>query len=157
VTAPVEIREARLPEIDELSALCYRSKAHWGYDAVFMARCVPHLRVSLEAIGKDFAFVATAGDRPVGVHQISVNGTGADLDLLFVDPPAIGTGVGRRLYRHAAGVALAAGCRKISIVADPFATAFYAAMGAQYVEDVPSDAIPGRMLPRYVHRLSSRR
>lgn len=151
------IRQARLAEVEALNALCVRSKAHWGYDAEFMARCVPHLRVSPEAIRKGLAFVALADGRPVGVHQVSVSGPTADLDLMFVDPPAIGTGIGRRLYRHAEDIALAAGCRELSIVADPFAKAFYAAMGALHVEDVPSDAIPGRMLPRYVQALRSPR
>lgn len=151
------IRGARLAEIEALSALCVRSKAHWGYDAEFMARCVPHLRVSPEAIWKGLAFVAVAGEVPVGVHQISGKGTSAKLDLFFVDPPAIGTGVGRQLYRHAEGVALAAGCRELIIDADPFAAAFYAAMGARYLEDLPSEAIPGRTLPRYVQVLRSPR
>lgn len=147
------IRGARLDEVEALSALCLRSKAHWGYDADFMARCVPHLRVSPGAIRKRLAFVATVAGRPAGVYQLSIAGQIAELDLMFVDPPAIGTGVGRRLYRHAEKVAREAGCRELTIVADPFAATFYAAMGAQYVEDVPSDAIPGRMLPRYVQVL----
>lgn len=151
------IRGARLDEIEALSALCVRSKAHWGYDAEFMARCVPHLRVSPEAVGKGLAYVAAAGEVAVGVHQISVKAASAELDLFFVDPPAIGTGVGRQLYRHAVGVALAVGCRELIIDADPFAAAFYAAMGARYLEDVPSDAIPGRKLPRYVQVLRSPR
>jgi GNAT superfamily N-acetyltransferase len=153
VTLDVAVRKARLAEAEDLSALCLRSKAHWGYDADFLARCVPHLRLSPEAIRNGLAFVAVADDKPLGVHQISVKGISAELDLFFVDPPAIGTGVGRRLYRHAESIALAAGCHELVIDADPFAAAFYAAMGAAYVEDVPSDAIPGRMLPRYVQVL----
>lgn len=153
MTSGVVVREARLAEAEDLSALCLRSKAHWGYDAGFLARCVPHLRVSPEAIRNGLAFVAVADDKPLGVHQISVKGASAELDLFFVDPPAIGTGVGRRLYRHAEGIALAVGCRELIIDADPFAAPFYAAMGATYVEDVPSEAIPGRTLPRYVQVL----
>lgn len=153
MTSDVRIRAARLAEIDELGALCLRSKAHWGYDAAFMARCVSSLRVTAGAIADDLAFVAAMGERPVGVHQLALKGAQAELDLLFVDPPAIGRGVGRRLYRHAEQLAMTRGCRELSIVADPFARTFYVAMGARYVEDGPSEGIPGRMLPRYVRDL----
>ncbi len=157
MTSGALIRAARLPEIDALSALCLRSKAYWGYDEAFMALCVPTLRVSAGAIADGLAFVAEFEGRPVGVHQLVLEGIRAELDLLFVDPPAIGTGIGRRLYRHAERLATSRGCRELSIIADPFATAFYVAMGARYVEDVPSDSIPGRMLPRYVHGLGPAR
>ncbi len=33
------IRAARPGEADALSALCLRSKAHWGYDDDFLERC----------------------------------------------------------------------------------------------------------------------
>ncbi len=122
-----------------------------------MALCVPTLRVSAGAIANALAFVAEVERQPSGVLQLEVKGARAELDLLFVDPPTIGAGIGRRLYRHAEQLATARGCRELSIVADPFACPFYAARGARYVEDVPSDSIPGRMLPRYVHVLGSSR
>ena len=31
------LRPARIEDLEALSALCLRSKAHWGYDAAFMA------------------------------------------------------------------------------------------------------------------------
>ena len=39
------VRSARAGEAASLTALCLRSKAHWGYDAEFMRLCVPSLTV----------------------------------------------------------------------------------------------------------------
>ncbi len=39
------VRPARSGEAVSLTALCLRSKAHWGYDAAFMRLCVPSLIV----------------------------------------------------------------------------------------------------------------
>ena len=39
--------------------------------------------------------------------------------------------------------------RRLTILADPFAAAFYAHTGARRVGEAPSDAIPGRLLPLY--------
>src|SRR5476649_1400099 len=42
----ITIRPALLDEADALSALCLRSKAHWGYDAAFMALSQDALTIS---------------------------------------------------------------------------------------------------------------
>ena len=40
------VRPARAGEAAALTALCVRSKAHWGYDATFMRLCQASLTVS---------------------------------------------------------------------------------------------------------------
>jgi GNAT superfamily N-acetyltransferase len=72
-----------------------------------------------------------------------------DLDKLFVDPPAIGTGIGGLLFAHAASLARQRGGQRMTILADPNAAAFYERMGARFLRMAPSDAIPGRELPFY--------
>jgi len=139
-----------LDEAELLTALCVRSKAHWGYDAAFMRRCRESLRVRPSAIraGRVLVLVDTE-DRPRGVAQIEIEGVSADLALLFVDPPAMGQGVGRALLQEALALAAAAGSNRLTILADPNAAGFYEAMGARYRGQAPSDAIPGRNLPLY--------
>lgn len=63
------------------------------------------------------------------------------------DPPAIGTGVGGRLWRHATEIARAEGFTSLRIAADPHAQAFYLVMGATRVGKIPSGSVPGRVLP----------
>ena len=145
----IAIRPGRPDEAAALSALCFRSKAHWGYDEAFMALCRPTLEVQPQAIRAGEVLVAADDDRPVGVAQVAVSGTIADLALLFVEPAWIGRGVGKRLFQAAAAAARDRGCAWLEILADPNAAAFYAAMGAAAAGEAPSDAIPGRLLPLY--------
>lgn len=144
------IRAARRAECDALTALCVRSKAHWGYDAAFMAQCRDSLRVRPEAIRDGRVFVAVdEADRPLGVAQIDLTEGAADLGLLFVDPPAMGLGIGRALLQHAIEAVRRAGLAGMTILADPYAAPFYERMGAKLRFMAPSDAVPGRMLPLY--------
>ena len=144
------IRPARTDEADQLSSLCLRSKAHWGYDDDFLALCRDSLRVSQERLAKQYVFVAVdVEDRPVGVMAIEADGKSAELALLFVEPAWIGLGVGRQLFRHAVSLACAASCSEILIASDPGAAPFYEGVGAVCIGMVASDAIPGRELPHY--------
>ena len=144
------IRNAKPGEGAGLSALCVRSKAHWGYDAAFMRKCAAALLVSEAEIAADRVLVAcdTAG-RTIGVAGVTPEGETADLDVLFVDPPAIGSGAGRALFDAAAALARRFGARRLTILADPNAAGFYESCGARRVGEAPSDAIPGRFLPLY--------
>jgi GNAT superfamily N-acetyltransferase len=84
----------------------------------------------------------------VGLAQVKVTGTGADLLKLFVEPALLGSGVGRLLFEWATATARDLGAVRMTIEADPGAAAFYERMGARYVGLAPSQSIPGRMLPR---------
>jgi GNAT superfamily N-acetyltransferase len=150
------IRNAKPGEGAGLSALCVRSKAHWGYDAAFMRKCAAALLVSEAEIAAGRVLVACdAAGRTIGVTGVTPEGETADLDVLFVDPPAIGSGAGRALFDAAAALARRFGARRLTILADPNAAAFYERMGARFVRNAPSDAIPGRTLPLYEYDLTS--
>ena len=149
------IRPARAGEAASLTALCIRSKAHWGYDAEFMQRSAATLVVRAGDIVAGRVLVATDGtDAPVAVACVVPEGEMADLDLLFVDPPAIGSGAGRALFAASVELAKSLGARTLTILADPNAAAFYERVGALFVRHAPSDAIPGRVLPLYEYDLT---
>lgn len=139
-----------------LTALCIRSKAHWGYDAEFMRLSAASLRVRSTDIALGRVLVAADGkDRAIGVASMIPEGNSADLDLFFVDPPFLGRGVGRVLFEAAARSARLYGARALTILADPNAAAFYERMGARFLRNAPSDAVPGRTLPLYEYDLTS--
>ena len=50
---------------------------------------------------------------------------------------------------HAIDEARRRGAKRLTILADPYAAAFYERHGARPVGEAPSDAIPGRLLPLY--------
>ena len=152
----VLIRKAKPGEGESLTALCMRSKAHWGYDAEFMRLCTASLTVSEASIAAGRVLVATdAAGRMIGTVSVAEDGDMAELALMFVDPPAIGGGTGRALFDEAVGLARRLGHRRMAILADPNAAPFYQRMGARFVRNAPSDAIPGRTLPLYEYDLTS--
>jgi GNAT superfamily N-acetyltransferase len=149
------VRKAKTGEGKNLTALCVRSKAHWGYDAAFMKKSASALLVSEADIAAGRVLVAVdAAGRTIGVACVRPEGETADLDVMFVDPPAIGSGAGRVLFEAAVALARALGSRRMTILADPNAAAFYERMGAHFLRNAPSDAIPGRTLPLYEYDLT---
>ena len=80
------IRKARAGEAAALSALCVRSKAHWGYDAEFMRLSLATLSIDPVAIEEGRVFVtADQHDAPLGVAACAIRAGGAELTHLFVD------------------------------------------------------------------------
>ena len=73
---------------------------------------------------------------------------------MFVDPPAIGGGAGAACSKRRSGWRADSGYRRMTILADPNAAPFYERMGARFLRDAPSDAIPGRTLPFYEYDLT---
>jgi len=154
MTTRLLIREARVDEAGALSALALRSKAHWGYAPDFIERCRDDLTVTEEMIASHDVFVADSGGKPLGFYVLKVSpGDDGDLAFMFVDPPAIGQGVGRQLWRHAVQQAASRGYAALRIDADPHAEGFYRRMGAVRVGKVASTVDPERMLPLMQYRL----
>jgi len=150
------VRPARAGEAKSLTALCLRSKAHWGYDADFMRLCVPSLTVKEESIAEGRVLVAIDADgRTIGTVSVGRDGDDAELALMFVDPAAIGGGTGRTLFEAAVTLARGLGYRRMTILADVNAAPFYERMGARFLRNEPSDAIPGRVLPFYEYDLTA--
>jgi GNAT superfamily N-acetyltransferase len=151
VASDITVRRARPGEAAALTALCIRSKAHWGYDAEFMRLSRPSLTVSAGDIASGRVLVAERGSLLFGVARIEPDG---ELGVMFVDPRAMNRGVGRALFDAAAALARRLGARRMAILADPNAAPFYERMGARFVGEAPSDAIPGRTLPLYEYDLT---
>ena len=91
--------------------------------------------------------LATADGRMVGFYSLDGDPPAGELGNLWLDPTSIGTGLGRRLWRHAIDAARRAGFTSLRIEADPHAEGFYLAMGAVRIGGTPSGSIPGRILP----------
>jgi GNAT superfamily N-acetyltransferase len=138
-----EVRAARLDEAAALSALCVRSNG----DAF-----VPSQSLSSAQIAAGDVWVATGADG--GIAGVVVLNAGdradtLDLDKLFIEPRHIRAGFGRILLTHAIDEARRRGARRLTILSDPYAAAFYERNGARLVGETSSDAIPGRSLPLY--------
>lgn len=149
----LDLRPAQLNELPDLSALCVRSKAYWGYDDAFMAACMTELTLTPQDVADDAVIVMEDSSGLAGVAHVCWDDNSCYLDKLFVEPNCIGKGYGKLLYEWALGAARNLGAQELIIEADPDAAAFYTRMGAERAGDVPSGSIAGRVLPRFIHPL----
>ena len=145
-----EIREATKSELPELSDLCLRSKAVWGYDQSFLDACRAELTLDESELLDSVMGVGTADDTIIGLVQIRLGRNHADLEKIFVEPRHLGHGYGRVMFEWALHEARASGAQRLVVHADPSAALFYRAMGMVDAGHAPSGSIPGRMLPRLI-------
>lgn len=147
--API-IRPARVSDAETLTALALRSKQHWGYSQAFMDKCRSELTVEPQRILSERfdMVVASINSSIVGYYSLEhLAGGNFELDALFVDPPHIGKGIGKRLIDHAMQRISQLGGTSFVVQGDPNAENFYVAAGGRKVATRESGSIPGRFLP----------
>ena len=114
------MNHARLREIARAA------KGHWGYDPQLVADWAN----AIEFPPEEHLIVAEHG-----WAAVVPRGEVAWLDDLWIEPAAMGRGLGRELFERAAAVAREAGCTRMEWEAEPNALGFYERMGAVYVRD----------------------
>lgn len=135
-------------EEKRLSDLCLRSKAYWGYDLDFLEACRGPLSIGTAGLMAGHVTVCEARDKMLlGVCEVSPGSEYGNLEKLFIDPDAIGRGIGRILFETAKAQLKALGEKKMTILSDPFAEPVYVHWGARRVRMKPSEVFEGRELP----------
>jgi GNAT superfamily N-acetyltransferase len=150
----LQIRPALPSEADTISHLALRSKGHWGYDEAFLAACRDELATTAAECDGIQVQIAERDGTVVGYYKLTGSPPVGELEDLFVDPTAIGMGIGGQLLRHAIEVARTLELEVLTIDAEPNAETFYRHAGAVRVGNVPSRSIAGRELPRLELRLA---
>jgi N-acetylglutamate synthase-like GNAT family acetyltransferase len=113
-----------------------------------MEACRAPLTVDPEAIAKYPFYVLDEGGTITGFYGLSGQPPRGEIEFLFVEPESVRSGRGQRLARHFLALARSLGFAEMDVSADAFAENFYVAMGAVRIAEVPSDAIPNRLIPR---------
>ena len=112
---------------DRLREIAAAAKGHWGYDPALVAGWAAGMALPEEPI------LAERNGRVVGWAAVERRGDMLWLEDLWVEPAAMGQGVGRELFERAQR--LGAGCTRMEWEADPNAVPFYEHLGATYVRD----------------------
>jgi len=127
---PVVIRPAQVAERDALERLQRRSSVH---DPMYRAQLAAHpdaIELPVEQIVAGLVRVAEQSGAVVGFAVLlECSGEACELDGLFVEPDRMRAGIGRRLVADAQRIAHERGARRIDVVANPQAVAFYDAVG----------------------------
>src|SRR5258705_11797333 len=75
----IQLRDIRQDELPFLVGLCLRSKAVWGYDDAFMTACRTELTLHPDELLSTHLQVAERDTIVVGLAQVNVTGTDANL------------------------------------------------------------------------------
>jgi GNAT superfamily N-acetyltransferase len=131
----VVIRAGTERDVPRLREIAVEAKAHWGYDRRQVEEWALAGDFDRESLRAREVYVAEADGEMVGWASLIPRGGVGWLEDLWIDPPWIGRGVGRRLFEHVAARARELGARRLEWEAEPNAHGFYERMGATYVRD----------------------
>jgi len=145
----VQIRRARPDESEQLTAIAFAAKRHWDYPESWIQLWTRDLTITPEFIAGNEVFVAIREGRIAGCGALVVSDKLSELEHMWIDPPHMGSGVGRALFEHLTRRARELGLSELELSADPNAEGFYRRMGARRSGEVRYE-IEGqpRVLPR---------
>lgn len=142
----VRIRSAKQEDASVLSDIALAAKRHWGYPDEWLAKWTNVLRITPDFIAQNPVWVASDGPEILGFLGLSVSGADAEIEHLWVLPPHINHGVGRKLLEHALRYCRQQGVRQLRIESDPHAKGFYERFGARQIGETESEPA-SRLLP----------
>lgn len=147
-----EVRKVAPSEARQLTQLAHLAKAYWGYSPAFMDAVDDELTINADDLENNrFLFrVGTCDDTICSFYALDLESEpegAVEMSALFVEPTAIGKGLGKRLFEHAVRQAKKLGASRMMIHSDPYAEKFYVKMGAVKIKDIPSRSVKGRDIP----------
>jgi GNAT superfamily N-acetyltransferase len=135
----VTIRPATPADAGDLTALALEGKRYWGYPDAWLEAWRDLLTVTPDYVAGNVVCCAEdEAGRVAGFYALERDGDRLRLESLFLAPSAIGHGLGRLLFEHAAQAARGLGAAEMLIEADPNAEGFYLRMGAHRVGEIVS-------------------
>lgn len=149
----LNIRLAKLSEVDVLTDLSIRSKSYWGYDKEFISDAIEDLTLNPNHINNKMVYLCELNEKVIGYYALA-DKPEPEMIALFVDPNFIGKGIGYKLWNHSLRIVSEMGWNKFKIIADPFAAEkFYLKVGCQKVGDYQSPIRINRKIPILVYEL----
>lgn len=141
-------------ESDELTSISFAAKRYWKYPEEYFDVWKDELTITPSYINQNQVHVAKIDGKAIGfISIVEVKDDfqlgellirkGFWLDHIFVHPDFIGKRVGSKLISFAKELCRRKDIIYLHILSDPNAKGFYNKIGAQYIEEVPSN-IKGR-------------
>ena len=129
------IVECQPHDAQALTAIAHAAKRFWGYPEAWIRSWAHDLTLDEAYIQAHVVYAIQDHDHWLGFYSLvplEIEDRW-ELDHMWVVPTAMGRGLGRALFDHAVGQARQVGARRLQILSDPHAEAFYRRMGARTV------------------------
>lgn len=143
------LRPAIPQEAEELGRLARRAKSHWPYERELLMRMLDALTIDPETIRHGIFYVAEDRSRLSGVAGAVHTQYGWELEHLWIDPSAMGKGLGRQLLKCILRECANRGISVLTFTSDPHAEGFYQRIGAMRIGSRASTVMPDRNLPLF--------
>ena len=156
----ISLRRVKDKESDTLTLIAFAAKRYWRYPEEYFDVWKDELTITEDYINQNEVHVAEVDGKAVGfISIVEVKNDfhvgellirkGFWLDHIFVHPSFIGKRVGSELIFFVKELSRVKNISCLHILSDPNAKGFYGKVGAQYIEEVPSN-IKGRTVSLFM-------
>ncbi len=134
-----------LNDLDLVNQLLRLSKAHWGYDQLFMDKFMKELCVKPYHLEAGLTTLVFKDNKLIGFYAfILCDDNALELDYFFLHLDHIGGGLGQEMWDACCQTAKAFGKNEFIIWVDPNAENFYLRMGCKKIGVRKSSMMPNR-------------
>ena len=145
----IEIKKAKIDDLDSINNLLRLSKSYWGYDEEFINKFMKKLCLTAEHLKETTTLIFYVDGKMAGFYGFLIDKDGTlELENLFLHPDYIGKNIGRKLWETCCDTAKSMGKSEFIIWSDPNAENFYIKMGCKKIGERKSPIMPGRY-PRF--------
>ncbi|HVJ49439.1 GNAT family N-acetyltransferase, partial [Desulfitobacterium sp.] len=153
------IKRANEEDSTELTSISFAAKRYWNYPDEYFEIWKNELTITPDYLNQNTVYVAQVDGKVIGFFSIVevkenlwtgrfLMQRGFWLDHIFIQPEFIGKGIGSELISFAKEMCRRDNIDHLFLLSDPKAKGFYNKVGAQYIEEVPSN-IEGRTVSLY--------
>lgn len=126
-------------DIPQLNSIITRSKTHWNYPIPYLTLALPLILLNPSWIENNEGYTLIYEGIPIGFLGFKPGKNSIYLEHLWIDPPYIGQGHGRRAIEFLMAIGRERNIPTINLYPDPPAEGFYQRLGAVYTgTKVPS-------------------
>ena len=113
----------------------------------------PLLKTDARHVEQGWCRLCEKEGRPFGFYCFDFDEAPPELSRLFLEPSAIGSGMGRTLFQDAVTLCRERRVERFDLESDPDAAPFYLKMGCRVTGWLVSEIAPGRSLPLMTYEL----
>lgn len=143
-----QLTEATNNDINQINNLLRQSKAHWGYDEIFLDKFIEKFGITSAYLQSHSIRLLLVDAVLAGFYNFSLHENGElELDNFFLHPDYMGKGWGKKLWELCCEDAKKLGKTEFIIWSEPNAEKFYQRMGCIKIGERKSPMMPDRHPP----------
>lgn len=149
----MNLRKAKIDEVDVLNKLAYQSESYWGEDQDYMDSFRKEYSLTANMICNNDVYIMENNGKTIGFFAILRNDDTFELELFYIERTLIGKGYGSIMWRKMIELCKKKEIKKFVLVGSNDVSDFYKKLGAIEIERKESLLKSGRIVSKFEYEI----